>query len=142
MLSTSKEVGCATAIADAIFCETKPPGAQSHFAINKFAIWYTWSKSFRDFLRDAASELQRLATPPLCRVESLDQYGRTYSWSSEYWTEKNLRKRFVSFVRSLAAIRPHRKIILLDGLMSVDLNSRSASSFGRSTEGDCAFGAS
>jgi hypothetical protein len=123
MHSTSKEVGCAMGVAEAIFCETKPPPEQSHLPINKFATWCTWSKSFRDFLREAASELQRLATPPLCHVESLDQYDHTYSWSSEHWTDDNLRERFVSFVRSLAATRPHREIVLLDGLMGVDVDS-------------------
>jgi len=68
--------------------------------------------------------LQRPVTPPLRRVGGLDQYDRTYSWSSTYWTDENLRKRFTSFVRSLAATRPNREIILLDGLISENIDSR------------------
>src|ERR1700732_1557781 len=99
MQSTPKKVGCATTpITDSIFCETKPPAAQSHCPINHHANWCTWSKSFRNFLQEAVSELQRLAAPPLRRVESLDQYCHTYSWSLEHLRDEEIRKRFLSFV--------------------------------------------
>jgi hypothetical protein len=121
--STSTSFHFDVAGADSIFCHIKSPPEQSRFPINKFAIWCTWSKSFRNFLHDASSELKRLATPPLCRVESLDQFDYTYSWSSDHWKEHELRSRFFPFVRSLAASRPRREIVLMDGMLSRDIDA-------------------
>jgi hypothetical protein len=107
-----------------IFREIAPPAAYANSPINKFATWHTWSVTFCAFLAQTAAELNRLSAPPLCRIKRLKTYDQTFSWPLDRWVDADLRRRFISFARSLNAVRPGRKIMLFDGMMGPQLDSK------------------
>jgi hypothetical protein len=116
--------GTAEAKAQAIFREIAPPASHANSPINKFATWHTWSPTFRSFLAQAAAELGRLSAPPVCRIKRLKTYDQTFSWPLDRWVDADLRRRFISFARSLNTVRPGRKIMLFDGMMGPQLDSK------------------
>ena len=107
-----------------IFRQISTPANLSRLPINKYAKWYTWSKSFREFLKEVADDLQKLSVPKLIRVPGLKKYDQSFSSPTKKYLSLNGRAKLLSFARGLYMIRPARKMLFFDDLICHDLDEQ------------------
>jgi len=101
-----------------IFRQIAPPAGVSRLPVNRHATWYTWSKSFRDFLKQNADGLQQLNAPKLIRIPGLNKkYNLSFSSSTTSRLSTNARATLLNFARGLYMMRPSGQMLFFDDLI-------------------------
>ena len=100
-----------------IFRQISTPANLSRLPINRHAKWYTWSTSFREFLKEVADDLQQLPAPKLIRVPGLEKYDQSFASPMKKCFSATGRAKLLNFARGLYMVRPAGQVLLFDDLI-------------------------
>jgi hypothetical protein len=86
--------------------------------------WYTWSESFRDFVRRLIPDLRRLGDPPLVEIPGADDYNWSFSFSPSVLSSEGMRRELRAFAGMLQVFSVPRGLVLLDDLLDEQFDTR------------------
>ena len=108
----------------ALFKRVAAPRGQAKLPINSEAAWYTWSPSFRRFLRQFRLAVDGRDSPTLMMINDAGQYCYTYSIPLIELTNRNIRRSLCDYISDLFHMSVPRRIMLLTDLFDDVLDSK------------------
>jgi hypothetical protein len=125
--AATEESGCshitATSEMISLFQKVAPPRDQSKLAINRCATWYTWSPSFRLFIRNMQSTIDSVKRAPMIDIPNLNDFNHTFSLPLTAINQNRVRQDLLRFAHVLFRMRVPRRLILFTDLLNEDLDS-------------------